>query len=86
MATLTVEELKKISAVPANALQRTVSTQSVEENLEPPSVRKELCKMLDNCSENELDRYLSIVKDKADKIDTKMLKNESEGEGDEEVK
>lgn len=42
--------------------------------------------MLDNCSENELDRYLSIVKDKADKIDTKMLKNESEGEEDEEVK
>jgi hypothetical protein len=58
MATQTVEQLKKIANQPADPLKRTVSEMSIEENLEPPSVRKELCKMLDNCSENELDRYL----------------------------
>ena len=36
--------------------------------------------MLDNCSENELDRYLLQLKSKADKIDNKMLKNDLEDE------
>ena len=58
MATQTVEQLKKIANQSADPLKRTASEMSIEENLEPPSVRKELCKMLDNCSENELDRYL----------------------------
>ena len=66
-----------------NPLKRSISEQSVEENLEPPSVRKELCKMLDNCSENELDRYLLQLKSKADKIDNKMLKNDLEDEEEE---
>jgi hypothetical protein len=80
MAALTVEELKKIAAAPIDPLKRSTSEMSVEENLEPPSVRKSLCKMLDNCSENELDRYLKQIKDRAEKIDTKMLKDEPEAE------
>ena len=72
IAQLTRNELKKIENAPLNKLKRTVSEQSVEETMDPPSFTKKRLSEELNVSEKEVDKYLKILAAKAEKISRKL--------------
>jgi len=73
MAQLTRGELKKIQNRDPKQLERTPSTKSVEETMDPPSFTRKICReKLNNISEIDLNSMQEIIAEKAQKINQKL--------------
>jgi len=80
MAQKTVEEIKALEAAPLNE-----GEESVEEDLEPPIVRKRLREEL-QCNESELTKFLAILDEKARKMQEKLSIKEGDDDEDKDEK
>ena len=85
MAQLTRGELKKIDQRPLDPLKRSVSEQSLEESMDPPSFTRNILKDELRISEHELNKYQKILALKAQKITLQLSKGEDD-EGDHAIK